>query len=102
MDTESPIMNDTSPMKYAISLGVFRTEDAARTRLEELRARGVRTAQLGERESQGQRSFFQIRDASESVKGRLNELKQGFAGSEVRECGSGTDKLAARAAGAIG
>ncbi len=82
------VIQDDPKLRFAISLGVFSTEDAARLRLEELRARGVRSAQMGARESQEQKTFFRIRNAAESLATRLNELKQGFAGSGIRECGN--------------
>ena len=90
------VLQDDPKFRFAISLGVFRTEDAARARLEELRVLGVRSAQVGARETQLQKSSFQIRDVTESLGIKLNELKQGFAGSDIRECGSGADKQVAR------
>jgi hypothetical protein len=44
---------ELGPQRLAISLGVFRTEDAARARLEALKAQGVKTAQVGSRRPVG-------------------------------------------------
>lgn len=72
--------------RNAISLGVFKTEEAAKARLAALRAKGVRSATSGARETQPGRTYFQVREAAPAVAAKLNELKQGFAGTEVREC----------------
>ena len=42
--------------RWAISLGVFKSEEAANSRLAMLRAKGVRTALLGQRDTQVQKS----------------------------------------------
>jgi hypothetical protein len=80
------ILQDDPKFRFAISLGIFRTREAASNRLEQLRAKGVRTAQVGARDTQVQKTWLQARDAPESVTARLNELRQQFPGSEVREC----------------
>ncbi len=43
------LLLDTGPQRFAISLGVFRTEDAAQARLTALEAQGVKTARIGSR-----------------------------------------------------
>ncbi|MFZ2854921.1 MAG: SPOR domain-containing protein [Rhodocyclaceae bacterium] len=45
------VVQDTGPHHLAISLGIFSTEGAASEHLEALRAKGVRTARVGERSS---------------------------------------------------
>lgn len=83
------IVQDEGPFQYALSLGVFKTEAAAQSRLEALRAKDVRTAQVGKRETQLQKTYFQVRGIEEALAARLRETAQGFAGSEVRECAPG-------------
>ncbi len=80
------IVQEDPKFRFAVSLGVFRTQEAASNRLEQLRAKGVRTAQVGARDTQVQRIWFQVRDVSEAVAAKLNELKQAFPGSELKEC----------------
>jgi hypothetical protein len=82
------IVQDESKFRFAISLGVFRTQEAAKNKLEELRAQGVRTAQIGPREAMMQITYFQLRDLTDSAKVALGELRQSFAGTELRACGS--------------
>lgn len=42
-------MTDAGPNQYAISLGIFSSEEAASERLEALRVKGVKSARVGER-----------------------------------------------------
>jgi hypothetical protein len=80
------IVQEDPKFRFAISLGVFRTREAATNRLDQLRAKGVRTAQVGARDTQVQKVWLQVRDVPEAVAAKLNELKQGLPGSELKEC----------------
>lgn len=80
------IVQEEGRWRWAVSLGVFRTEEAARNRLEALRARGVRTAQLGERELLATKVWLQGRNVEPALAARWRELAQGFAGTELRDC----------------
>lgn len=80
------ILQDEGPLRYALSLGVFKTEAAATNRLEALRAKGVRTAQVGPRDTILQKTYFQVRGADEALAAKLREIAQSFTGSELREC----------------
>ncbi len=80
------VLQDDPNFRFAISLGVFRTEEAARNHLEELRAKGVRTAQVGARDAPSQKIWYQVHDVGDALAAKLNELKQGFPGSEVKDC----------------
>ena len=83
---DSSVINDDTQWRNAISLGVFRSEDAANKRAEELRKRGVRGFEVAPREGAGPRVYVQVRDAPEPVRSKLGELKDGFPGAEIREC----------------
>lgn len=80
------VVQEPGRWRWAISLGVFSTEEAAKSRLEALRARDVRTAQMGARDSPVARVWFQMRGADAAQQTRFRELAAGFAGTEVREC----------------
>jgi len=80
------IVQEDPKVRFAISLGVFRTQEAARNRLEQLRSKGVRTVQVGARDTQVQKIWFQVRDVPEAVVAKLNDLRQGFPGSELKDC----------------
>jgi hypothetical protein len=80
------VVQDDPELRYAISLGVFKSRDAARSRLAELRAKGVRTARIGARETQVPKVFFTVREVPEPVAAKLNEVRQAFPGAELKEC----------------
>ena len=76
-------------MRWAVSLGVFSSEEAARNRLEALRAKGVRSAQTGARETQVTKVSFQVQDADAATRARLADIAQQFPGSDVHDCRPG-------------
>lgn len=80
------VVSDDPKWRNAVSLGVFKTEEAAKARLETVRARGVKSATVGARDTQSGKVYFQVREANSAMSTKLNELKQGFSGTEVREC----------------
>ena len=80
------IVQEDPKVRFAISLGVFRTQEAASNRLEQLRSKGVRNVQVGARDTQVQKIWFQVRDVPEAVMTKLNDLREGFPGSELKEC----------------
>jgi hypothetical protein len=80
------VVPDDPKWRNAISLGVFKTEEAAKAHLDALRAKGVKSATMGARETQLGKTYFQVREADSTLVAKLNELKHGFAGTEVREC----------------
>ncbi|HWI36310.1 MAG TPA: SPOR domain-containing protein [Burkholderiales bacterium] len=80
------VMQDEGPHRWAISLGVFRTEDGARARLAALHAQGVRSAQIGEREATVPKVWLQVSGVDASLLARLKETARTAEGSELREC----------------
>ena len=80
------VVPDDPKWRFAISLGVFKTEDAAKARLSALRAKGVTSATVGARDTQLSKIYYQVREADVTLAAKLNELKQAFPGSEIREC----------------
>lgn len=80
------IVQEDGRTRWAISLGIYRSEEAAQARLAALRDKGVRSAQVGARDPPSQRSWFQVRNVDAALQARLRNLAQGFAGSELREC----------------
>jgi hypothetical protein len=79
----SPLL-ESGRWHYAISLGVFRGEEGARKHLAFLREKGVRSAQVGEREQRIAQTAFMLRDPTQEQAAQLAGLKAGFPGSDVR------------------
>jgi hypothetical protein len=84
--TDYFVVSDDGPTKYAISLGVFRTEDAAKNYLAFLVTKGVKTGRTGERETKVQKTLFQIRDADDAVRAKLADIRKDFAGIDLHDC----------------
>jgi hypothetical protein len=80
------VLQDEDKMRWAVSLGVFSTEAAAKSRFETLKAKGVRSAQVGERETQVAKVWFQVRGADTAQQAKIREAAQSLAGTEVRDC----------------
>ena len=83
------VMQEEGRMRWAISLGVFGSEAAANGRLEALRAKGVRIAQVGARDTQVTKVSYRVQNPDPATQARISELAQGFPGSELRGCPSG-------------
>jgi hypothetical protein len=80
------IVQDEGPARWAVSLGVFSSEEAARSRLAALRSRGVRSAQVGARETPVEKVWLQVREADAALRARLAELAARFPGTELHLC----------------
>lgn len=80
------VMADSQTMRWAISLGVFKTEGAAQNQLAALVKQGVRSARIAPRMSGGKLLAFQFRDIDTDVKARLDELRGAFPNTETRGC----------------
>lgn len=79
------IEDDAGGLRNGISLGVFRSEEGARTRLEAIGRRGVSGARIVPRDAVV-RVFLQVRDAPESLRGRAAELKAAWPAADLRDC----------------
>lgn len=80
------IVGEEHESRWALSLGVFRTEEAARARLAYLRRQGVRSAQIAERQTLVPKVWLQVKDADAALQARLAELAGDIEGSELRPC----------------
>lgn len=65
---------DAGPLRNAISLGVFKTEDAANTQLATLKARGVTNARITARPVPNAHAIVDVRGLPGDALGKLDEL----------------------------
>jgi hypothetical protein len=80
------IVQDEGEYRWALSLGVFRNEEAAQAHLATLRARGVRSAGVGPRETVVPKVWLQVKSVDAPLQARLKEIARQVEGSELREC----------------
>ena len=80
------IVQEEGPLRWALSLGVFRTEESAQARLAALRGQGVRTARVGARETTVPKVWLQVKGVDAPLQARLKEIARQVEGSELRDC----------------
>ena len=84
MGLKDPFVVDGGPQRLAISLGVFRTEDAANAQLVELAEQGVAGAKAGPRQQVVLQSLIVIRDPQQIVIARLRDLAPAYPGADTK------------------
>ncbi len=75
---------DNGAQRYRISLGVFRTAEAAAARVTSLAARGVADAQSGARQQTLPLTTLVVRDPPAPAMARLKELQPSYPGTELK------------------
>jgi hypothetical protein len=80
------IMSGDSPMKWAISLGVFKTESGAQTLLAQLNKQGVHSARITPRGPQTTRYSYRFRDIEDDARERIVSVADAVSSAEVKNC----------------
>jgi hypothetical protein len=80
------VMSDSSPLRWAISLGVFKTESAAQNQLAMLMKQGVRSARVAPRMSGSKLLGFQFRDVDAALAAKLEQIRAGYPNTETHAC----------------
>jgi hypothetical protein len=80
------MQNETSPLRYAISLGVFKSDGAAQKLVADLQRQGVRGARILERGPQVMRAAYQYRAIDEAARTRLADIANNYTGGALRNC----------------
>ena len=80
------IMNEASPLRWGISLGVFKSESSAQTQLASLNKQGVHSARIAPRYSASKQLAYQFRDIDAATHARLETIKAQFPEQELRSC----------------
>ncbi|OEZ87739.1 hypothetical protein JAB6_09910 [Janthinobacterium sp. HH104] len=80
------IMNESSPLRWGISLGVFKSETSAQSQLAMLNKQGVHSARVTPRYSASKQFAYQFRDLDADTRARLEKIKAQFPEQELRSC----------------
>ena len=80
------IMSGDSPMKWAISLGVFKTESGAQTLLAQLNKQGVHSARITPRGPSSTRYSYRFRDIEAAQRERIVSVADAVSSAEVKNC----------------
>jgi hypothetical protein len=82
--TDFFVVQDATPWRNAISLGIFRTEEAARSFLDGLRSKGMRSAVAERRENFLRQIAYYVREPSAAIVAKLAELQVEFPGTQIK------------------
>lgn len=82
--TDYFVVQDAGEWLNAISLGMFKTREAAEKYLQDLSTRDVRTAKMGERASKPKTTVFLISGASGDKIAKLTALQKDFENYELK------------------
>jgi len=81
---DSFVMQDNNTWRYAVSLGVFSTQEAADKYLAQIREKGVRSAKAAPRNLDGGHSSILIKAVGTNIEAELVKLKQDFPATELK------------------
>ena len=84
--TDYFIVSDNSALKWGISLGVFKSETAARTLLATLGKQGVLSARLTARGAQPSKLAFRFSAIDAATRAKIDAITELFAGAGTRNC----------------
>ncbi|MDB5767497.1 MAG: hypothetical protein JWQ61_2311 [Collimonas fungivorans] len=80
------VIQDSSPLRYGISLGIFKTDEAAQKQVAGLAKRGLSGAKVGTRSVSSSKVAFQLRDLGGDNRLAFDKIKLDFPAQEVRSC----------------
>ncbi len=80
------IMSENTTMRWAISLGVFKSESAAQNLLAALVKQGVHSAKIAPRGAISHQLSYQFRDLDVGTKAQLDEIVAAYPAQEMHAC----------------
>lgn len=81
---EYNLVTEPPQRRNAVSLGMFRSEEAAQSMLAQVRKKGIAEAIMEPRENFFRQVVFYIREPDDTVVAKLAALRAGIPGSEVK------------------
>jgi hypothetical protein len=81
------VINNDTPLKYAISLGVFKTESSAQAMLAQLGKQGVHSARIAPRGPQTNHYVYRVRSIDAATRKRIEGYAERYEGADVKSCG---------------
>ncbi|NOU01406.1 MAG: SPOR domain-containing protein [Gallionella sp.] len=87
--TEYFVVQETGIWMNAISLGVFKTQETAQNFLGTLRSKGVRSAQVGQRNSKLKVSILKFTEVDTATEDKLIEIQKDFSSTALNKVSCG-------------
>jgi len=78
------VVQEAGEWRNAISLGIFRSDEAANVFLASLRQRGVRSAVVSRRSKLLKQVMFYVRDPNEALVAKLAEIQRNYPGTAIK------------------
>jgi hypothetical protein len=82
------VIQDAGDLKWGVSLGIFRTEDAAKAHLAALNQKGVRSAKVGPYAAAPSKVAYQLRNLDGAARAEFEKIKAEFSQQQVKGCES--------------
>jgi hypothetical protein len=89
--TEFYIVQDQTPLRWGISLGVFKTPEAAKAHLANLAKKGLKEAKLAPRTVTAAKVQYRLEGLSIEEKQSVDQIKTGFAQVQSQGCKSSSE-----------
>lgn len=80
------VMSDNAAYRWGISLGVFKSEQAARNHLADLNLKGITDVRIVPRGTATDSVLYRLRDLNVASAQALDKLMEGFPEQKKREC----------------
>lgn len=80
------IVRESGPNQYAVSLGLFKSEEAAKGYLDALLKKNVKSARMQSRETAGDNSVVEVRGSADRLARAMADLPPEFAAAQKTEC----------------
>lgn len=84
--TDVSVVQDQSPLRWAISLGVFKTPEAAKAYLAQVQKKGVKEAKIAPRAVSASKFVLRFADVSSTEKKALDQIQSSIANIAAHEC----------------
>lgn len=89
--SDAYVIQDGSVLKWGVSLGVFKTLDAAKTHVANLAKKGIKEAKIAPRPVSASKLMYQLLDISVEEKKLIDQVREQFTGIETHDCKSKTE-----------
>lgn len=87
--TDFIIVRESGPNQYAVSLGLFRSEEAARRLVEQLQKKSIKTAVITTRDNTGKAARAEIRGLSAMLQPLQTDIQSRLKNVQNDECRAG-------------
>ena len=84
--TEFYVVQDQTPLRWGISLGVFKTPEAAKAHLANLAKKRLKEAKLAPRAVSAAKVNYRLQDLTAEEKQLVDQIKSSFANAQTQDC----------------